>query len=76
MGWRIPAVLRFEGPKSMLAAEGGSASVELGVPTEDDGAAVAWTPGFGLAGKDLGETAGEDAAETGANGVEVMYDLS
>lgn len=42
-----------------MAADGGSANVELGVPTEDGGVVVEWTVGFGFAGKDLGETAGE-----------------
>lgn len=68
--------MRFDGPKSVLAAEGGSANVELGVPTEVNGVAVEWTAGFGLAGNDLGETAGEDVAEAGADGTEVMYDFS
>lgn len=50
--------------------------MELGVPTEVDGVAVEWTAGFDLAGNDLGETAGEDVAEAGADGTEVMYDFS
>ena len=42
MGWRVSVFLPFDGPKSVLTAEaeGGSATVELGVPTEEDGVDV------------------------------------
>lgn len=67
---------RFDGPKSVvdLDAEGSSASVELAVAMVDDGAVhVDWIAAWGFgAGKDLGDTAGEEVADVVVNGMVVM----